>query len=233
MSLPDPKNRFNTDALTWDTKPDVLAATALAHQAYLARLPAPSTLATYDVLEIGSGTGLLSLALAPAVRSVTAVDAAAGMIAVLQSRLAAPAAPTNIRAVCALLTGPDDPRIGEDPVTGREAPARRVDLVVSNLVLHHVADLQALFGMINACLKPGGEVMVTDFEDFGPEARRFHPEARMDGVCWHGIKRGVAREVLEGPGLGMSLLRRGLRWTRWWRRCRGMGSRSTRWCFHF
>ncbi|KAK0715199.1 hypothetical protein B0H67DRAFT_644979 [Lasiosphaeris hirsuta] len=53
-------NRFNTDALTWDTKPDVLKTTALAHAAYLARLPPPSTLATWDVLEIGSGTGLLS-----------------------------------------------------------------------------------------------------------------------------------------------------------------------------
>ncbi|KAK0715198.1 hypothetical protein B0H67DRAFT_580183 [Lasiosphaeris hirsuta] len=42
--------------------------------------------------------------------------------------------------------------------------------------------------------------MVTDFEDFGPEATRFHPEARMDGVHWHGIKREVIRAVLEGAG---------------------------------
>ncbi|KAK3348953.1 S-adenosyl-L-methionine-dependent methyltransferase [Lasiosphaeria hispida] len=168
------QNRSNTDALTLDTKPDVLKTTALAHAAYLARLPAPSTLATWDVLEIGSGTGLLSLALASAVRSLTAVNAAEGMIAVLRAKLRAPGAP----------------------------PQRRGRSVVSNLVLHHVADLGVLFKTVWGCLKPGGEVMVTDFEDFGPEARRFHPEARMDGVHWHGIKRDAIRAVLEGPGFG-------------------------------
>ncbi|KAH6855943.1 S-adenosyl-L-methionine-dependent methyltransferase [Chaetomium sp. MPI-CAGE-AT-0009] len=182
--------RFNEEALSWDSNPSVQLATALAHKAYLAHLPPADTLSTYDVLDLGCGTGLLSLALAPSVRSVTAVDAAEGMIAALR----------NIHPVHALLTSPSDPRLALDPVTHTPHPNRRFDLVVSHLVLHHIPDLATLFTTIHGCLRPGGRVMVTDFEDFGPAARQFHPESKMDGVERHGIERGMIRAVMEGVG---------------------------------
>jgi SAM-dependent methyltransferase len=203
-------NRFNAEAQNWDSNPSVLRATELAHEAYLSRLGLPaseSTVATYDVLEIGCGTGLLSLRLAPAVRSLTAVDAAEGMISVLRSKLSSssPAESQkikikNVLPVAAMLTSPDDPRIQIDPLTGNPVINRRFDLVLSHLVLHHIADLESLFKTMHGCLKPGGRVMVTDFEDFGPAARRFHPEAKMEGVERHGIQRGAMRELLAGSG---------------------------------
>jgi SAM-dependent methyltransferase len=203
--------RFNAEALSWDSNPTVQQATALAHKAYLAHLPPAEVLSTYDILDLGCGTGLLSLALAPSVRSVTAVDAAEGMIAALESKLSSPTAATddvksksnNILPVHALLQDPDDARLATDPATGNPtAPGRRFDLVVSHLVLHHIPDLAPLFRTIHGCLKPGGKVMVTDFEDFGPEARKFHPESKMDGVERHGIGRGMIRAVLEEAGFG-------------------------------
>lgn len=195
-------DRFNDDALTWDTKPDVLLATKLAHPAYLSRLPGPETLSTQDILEIGCGTGILSLLLAPSVRSLTAVDAAPGMIDVFRAKLAAANPPVkNILPVNTLLIDPDDASIQIDPVTGDTvSQGRRFDVVVSHLVLHHIADLTGLFATIFGCMKPGGKVMVTDFEDFGPEARRFHPEARMAGVERHGIKRSDIQAWLENAG---------------------------------
>ncbi|KAK4134642.1 S-adenosyl-L-methionine-dependent methyltransferase [Trichocladium antarcticum] len=208
--------RFNAEALSWDTNPAVLRATALAHKTYLARLAPPPRLAGLDLLDLGCGTGLLSLALAPAVRSVTAVDVASGMVDALQAKLDAAAARArararaeageseygNVRAVCALLEDADDARIAVDPVTGRvvEGAPRRVDVVVSHLVLHHVADMRGLFATVFGLLKPGGRVMVTDFEDFGPDARRFHPEGKMEGVERHGLRRGEMRVLLEEAG---------------------------------
>ncbi|KAL2193360.1 S-adenosyl-L-methionine-dependent methyltransferase [Corynascus similis CBS 632.67] len=196
--------RFNAEALSWDSNPSVQLATRLAHAAYLSRLPSPSELSTYDVLDLGCGTGLLSLALAPSVRSVSAVDAAEGMISALAAKLSSPELSStvrNVHPVHALLQDPSDPRLAIDPVTGSSDPApRRFHLVVSHLVLHHIPDLPALFRTMHGCLAPGGRVMVTDFENFGPEARRFHPEAKMDGVERHGIKRDEIKRVLEEAG---------------------------------
>jgi 2-polyprenyl-3-methyl-5-hydroxy-6-metoxy-1,4-benzoquinol methylase len=201
--------RFNAEALSWDSNPTVQQATALAHKAYLAHLPPADVLSNYDILDLGCGTGLLSLALAPSVRSVTAVDAAEGMIAALKTKLSSPTAATdyvkstNILPVHTLLQDPDDARLATDPATGNPTgPGRRFDLVVSHLVLHHIPDLAPLFRTIHGCLKPGGKVMVTDFEDFGPEARKFHPESKMDGVERHGIGRAMIRAVLEEAGFG-------------------------------
>ncbi|KAK3294184.1 S-adenosyl-L-methionine-dependent methyltransferase [Chaetomium fimeti] len=197
--------RFNEEALSWDSNPSVQLATTLAHKAYLAHLPPPAILSTYDILDLGCGTGLLSLALAPSVRSVTAVDAAEGMIVALRSKLEHPPTPktppTNIHPIHALLTSPSDPLLALDPVTHTTRPNRRFDLVVSHLVLHHIPDLAAFFTTIHGCLRAGGgRVMVTDFEDFGPAARKFHPESKMDGVERHGIDRGMIRAVMEGVG---------------------------------
>ncbi len=66
-------------------------------------------------------------------------------------------------------------------------PRRKFDLITSHLVLHHIPDLAALLRTMYGCLKPGGRIALTDFEDFGPEARRFHPEAKMGGVERHGV----------------------------------------------
>lgn len=199
--------RFNAEALSWDSNPDVQQATRFAHKAYLAHLsPADDdlqspALSTLDILDLGCGTGLLSLALAPSVRSVTAVDAADGMIDALQSKLSS-GEHKNVRAVCALLESGDDERVGIDPVTGEKwtDANKGFDVVVSHLVLHHIPDLAALFKTVHECLRPGGRVVVTDFENFGPEARRFHPESKMDGVERHGIERREIRGLLEGAG---------------------------------
>jgi len=153
-----------------------------------------------DVLEIGCGTGLLSFRVAPYVRSLLAVDAAEGMIAALTHKLHSdPHAPPNVTPLCMMLESADDPRL---PPAGPAAASqrRRFDLVLSHLVLHHIPDLRPLLATMLACLKPGGSVALTDFEDFGPAARSFHPEARMAGVERHGIPRLAFAQLMRDVG---------------------------------
>ncbi|RZK19658.1 MAG: hypothetical protein EOO43_11620 [Flavobacterium sp.] len=49
-------------------------------------------------------------------------------------------------------------------------------------------------------MKKGGCVALTDYEDFGREAIRFHPVSKRPGVEHHGIKKDVAAKLLVEAG---------------------------------
>ena len=196
-------DRFNAEAAAWDSNPSVHLASSLALKSILEHHPELTTSNDTDVLEIGCGTGLLSLSLAPHVRSLTAVDAAQGMIDAFNVKLGKRPEVRNVIPVCAMLEDPDDTRIRLDPLNKdqREGlPARRFDLIISHLVLHHIPSLEDMFKTMHGCLKKGGRVALTDFEDFGPGARKFHPEAKMEGVERHGIPRRGVKNLLEDAG---------------------------------
>lgn len=190
-------DRFNAEAAAWDSNPDIHLASSLALKAIQTHIPALQSL---NVLEIGCGTGVLSLLIAPHVRSLTAVDVAEGMISALKLKLAKPDAPQNILPVYAMLEDPDDERIRPDPLSKEVGRPRRFDLVISHLVLHHIPALPEVLTTMYGCLKSGGGVALTDFEDFGPEARKFHPEAKMTGVERHGISRKAMKGLLSDAG---------------------------------
>ncbi|KAG0646022.1 hypothetical protein D0Z07_7742 [Hyphodiscus hymeniophilus] len=202
MSTPNIGNeRFNAEAASWDQNPTVHKASALAVEAILSHVPTLKTQPnTIDVLEIGCGTGLLSFLLAPYVRSLTAVDAAQGMIDALAVKLSYDSSPQNIHPIAASLSDPNDPVLFLDPLTKASIPGRRFDLIISHLVLHHIPSLPAILRTMHRCLREGGRVALSDFEDFGPEAERFHPQARMEGVVRHGIKRTEMAELMRDAG---------------------------------
>lgn len=211
-SLSNGNDRFNAEAAAWDSNPDVHRASSMALEAILQRFPelkshSQGSTNGLDVLEIGCGTGLLSFMVAPYVRSLTAVDVAEGMIEAFKIKLSKQDNVKNLMPVYAILVDPDDMRIRPDPLskdhkhaTNEELPPRRFDLILSHLVMHHIPDLPEVFSTMHGCLKSGGSIALTDFEDFGPEARKFHPESKMDGVERHGIRRDLVKSQLKEAG---------------------------------
>lgn len=140
--------------------------------------------------------------LAPHIRSLVGVDTADGMISAFDTKLQDMKDP-NLCAINHLLTDPDSPDLqsAAAKLPGAEGQqGQRFDLVVSHLTLHHIEDLAAVFRTMYACLKPGGVVALTDYEDFGREAIRFHPVKKRPGVEHHGIKRDVAANLLGKAG---------------------------------
>lgn len=193
--------RFNTEAAAWDSNPFVHAMSLEAWEAIRRFVPSLSCGGSQaDVLEIGCGTGLLSLETAPAVNRLVAVDAAQGMITVLSSKLAEPGAPKNITPLAILLEDPEDERLPPADDANPQGPRLKFDLITSHLVLHHIPDLKGILKTMLGCLKEGGTVALTDFEDFGPEAKRFHPESKMDGVERHGIPREWMADLMREVG---------------------------------
>lgn len=164
-----------------------------------------------DVLEIGCGTGLLSFLLAPHVRTLIGVDTASGMLSGFDAKLAAlpDRAAANLTSVNVLLQDPDDAALQkaaadlDSRIAGSTAASRprRFDLIVSHLTLHHIPSMPEIFATLAACLKPGGRVALTDYEDYGDEAIAFHPVAKREGVERHGIRRAEVVGAMRGAGL--------------------------------
>ncbi len=151
-------------------------------------------------MEIGCGTGLLSFRIAPCVRSLLAVDAAEGMISALEQKLKKDDSPKNVTPLCIMLEDPEDSRLPSSEFNASSSSRKKFDVIISHLVLHHIPELEPLLTTMFGCLKPGGRVALTDFEDFGPAARKFHPEAKMSGVERDGILRKEFAQMMRDVG---------------------------------
>ena len=176
-------NRFDQAAATWDEQPRrVKLARAVAdeitHQIHLSH--------DTDVLDFGCGTGLLTLALQPLVRSVTGADASSGMLDVLRQKLQV----QGLANVETILLDPEMP-LSLDA---------RFHLIVSSMALHHVANPAPLFRRFHEQLEPGGRVALADLDR---EDGSFHEDAR--DVFHLGFERSDLQTLLTAAGfVGLS-----------------------------
>jgi 2-polyprenyl-3-methyl-5-hydroxy-6-metoxy-1,4-benzoquinol methylase len=170
---------FDAKARTWDDDPAKVARARCVAEAISARVP---ELSRMDVLEYGSGTGLLGFALQPRVATITLADASREMTAVAREKIAASGA-RNVSAVLLDLTaGP--------------APGARYGLVCTLLTLHHIPDTGAILRRFHELLLPGGVVCVSDLEE---EDGSFHPP----GAAAHqGFRVDALAAQLEDAGFG-------------------------------
>jgi len=118
------------------------------------------------VLELGSGTGNVSLRLVEVTgeAAVTFVDAAPEMIAITRARLAEGSADAAARYRFRVARFED---LRPDPGA--------FDLIVSSLSLHHVADAGPLYRTLRESLAPGGALRIADgYAGVTPVLQRLH-----------------------------------------------------------
>ncbi|KAJ1036380.1 hypothetical protein NDA13_000260 [Ustilago tritici] len=183
-------DRFDAEAATWDSKPEVVESSRLCLQAILSHQEHFPNLASSDILEIGCGTGLLTLPLAQHVQSIVALDTAQGMIDMLNSKLAKQGVQGKVEAKVKLLEDSEDSVLG----------GKKFDAVVSHLVFHHVPNMAELVHVMKGTLKQGGRLWISDFEDDGVQAEAFHPKDKHAGVERHGLKRTEMEQILNKAG---------------------------------
>ncbi len=101
-------------------------------------------------VDLGSGSGQLSIPLAKTVKTVYAVDISAAMLDLLQKNATSQGL-TNIESKVS-------------PIEDLKLEPQSVDLVVSNYCLHHLADLdkEKIVQQSYSWLRPGGKLVIGD-----------------------------------------------------------------------
>ena len=161
------KRDFDSAAATWDENP---GRVKMAHDVARAVIETIQPGPAMDVLDFGCGTGLLTLALQPHVRTITAVDSSQGMLDVLDTKIRA-------QKIANVRTRRVDLEKG-DTLTGQ------FDLVVSSMTFHHIRDTGMLLDRMAEILKPAGRIAIADLDS---DEGKFHDTN--DGVFHYGFDR--------------------------------------------
>lgn len=173
------KRNFDKESATWDQEPRRLKlATDIARAIVQAAQPNRNM----DALDFGCGTGLLTLELQPAVRSITGIDSSPGMLDMLKSKVQSRQLP-NVSACCL------------DLAMGAALPGT-YDLVVSSMTLHHIKDIGPLLNKLSRALRLGGHLCIADLD---PEGGQFH--GNNDGVFHFGFPEAELRQAFAQAGL--------------------------------
>jgi len=169
---------FDKEAAAWDENP---ARVRLAKDVADAISRHVTLRTDMEVLDFGCGTGLLTLRLAPLVRSITGVDSSQGMLDVLAAKTAKQNLP-NVRT------------LHLDLDRGDVLPGP-YDLIVSCMTLHHIERVNSLLSQFYRALSPSGHLCIADLDlDDG----QFHNDNQ--GVFHFGFDRVTLHQMFTNTG---------------------------------
>lgn len=171
------QNRFDAISKDWDRKPRrVILAESVFETMFASGLFSSSS----EILEFGCGTGLLTMQIAPKVKSVAAWDVASKMLDQLREKIQTHQM-TNIKV--------HHRDIVSDVIDSQ------FDLICCSMTLHHIADTASLFVKLRNHLKSDGRLAIADLDD---EDGFFH--SHVDGVAHFGFNRQVLETQLKAAG---------------------------------
>ena len=172
------KRDFDTASKTWDENPGRVKVAGCIADAILIEVPVSKNM---DALDYGCGTGLVTLAIQPHVRSITCLDSSSGMLDVLERKVK----DEGITSVRTMLLD-----LEKDAV-----PDLHVDLLICSMTMHHVSDLGRVITAFSRMLKSGGYLAIADLDlDDG----EFHEDNT--GVVHFGFDRAELMNMLDVAG---------------------------------
>jgi 2-polyprenyl-3-methyl-5-hydroxy-6-metoxy-1,4-benzoquinol methylase len=171
--------RFRALASKWDESPLRVALAEAIFVGFKKYVPLHGEM---RALEIGAGTGLLTVPLAAEVAGIEAFDLSKEMLGVLAEKIEAEQL-DNI--------GIHEARFPDGAIEGRV-----FDLIYSAMTLHHVADVPGLLGQAAPFLRPGGFLAIADLVK---EDGSFHEDNQ--GVAHLGFEQRDLAEKVEAVGL--------------------------------
>ena len=138
-------NEFDLKASAWDDNPVHHARSEAIAQEMLRLLPVNKGM---NALEFGAGTGILSFMLKDSVNEIVMMDSSVEMVNVINRKIKATGV-KNLKSVFFDLE--------HQPCYGKSA-----DLIFSQMVLHHVKDIEDIFGKFYEILNQDGFLVIAD-----------------------------------------------------------------------
>lgn len=167
---------FNEKANDWDTKEVVLTLSTAVGATILKNIPLNERM---QVMDFGAGTGLISSQVAPLVEKIVAVDTSESMLNQLASKAELQ---QKVEIAC------------QNILTNNLA--KKFDLIMSAMALHHVDDTNKLMLKFAEHLHPGGLIALADLD---LEDGSFHAEGT-EGIFHFGFDRHKLQCTLEDSG---------------------------------
>lgn len=190
---------FNTIAEDWDALNSSILGDFDLPAAVAAAVPASCALA----VDLGCGTGAVLARLLAVAQGVVGVDGSPRMLDMARRRFSALDVPVHAPTLSGGETvGHTPARAGEQRVSLRigeldHLPLRdgEADFACINLVLHHLSEPMAALAEIRRILRPGGLLLVADFDKHDNEGMR-----EIYGDRWLGFDEATLRSLLADAG---------------------------------
>ncbi len=132
-----------------------------------------------EIMDFGSGTGLLLESFSSDVQHITAVDVSESMNEVLKQKI--PSLDCNVKIQAVDLTNED--------------LDKQFDGVISSMTLHHIKDIAGIFNKFYSHLKPNGFIAIADLDK---EDGSFHTEDT--GVFHQGFEQHKFLKTAKAAG---------------------------------
>jgi len=149
-------NEFDLKAKDWDKNPMHMERSVAIANAIINTIPLQHT---KRAIEFGTGTALLSFLLKDYFSEILLLDTSAEMIKAAEEKIAASSA-NNMKTMLFDLE--------KNELTGE-----KFDIIFTQMVLHHVADIELITDRFSRMLNPGGHLAIADLY---PEDGTFHDE---------------------------------------------------------
>lgn len=170
---------FDSKARQWDENPVFQARADQIAAAIAAALPLNTAM---RALDYGSGTGMLSFPLRDRLGHITLKDTSAGMLAVVDEKIAA--------------WGVDNMSTRLMDLTAAPMPDERYDLIYSSMTLHHIPDTDAILTAFRTLLNPGGWLCIADLDQEDGSFHGRHVDVH------HGFDRDLLATRATAAGFG-------------------------------
>jgi ubiquinone/menaquinone biosynthesis C-methylase UbiE len=172
-------NEFDVKAAGWDQNEMHWERSAAIVKELLRQMPVSKEMIA---MEFGAGTGITSFLLKDHLKEIIMVDSSAGMVKIMKEKVKA----ANTKNLKPLLFD----------LEKEEWPGNKFDLIITQMVLHHVIDLDNIFRKFYKIINPGGYLAIADLY---PEDGSFHGE----GFTGHkGFDTDTLSDRLREQGFG-------------------------------